>query len=258
MTTEVTTATSARAGGYAKGRATREEILDAAMQLFGEVGYHTASLREVASRVGISHPGLLHHFSSKAVLLAAVLERRDEVDEVAFEADLAAGHDYFDALAMLIERNAARPGIVELFATLSAEATSPDHPAHAYFQDRYRRVVAMTVDRVRALARRGPPPARHRPAHRRPPHGRGDGRHADPVAARRRHPGQPRRHGGGPAPAHAIGQPDGCHARLDAVTTGRRESSRRSDEVATRTGSAASPSGRGAPATTGRGTRGSR
>ena len=142
MTTEVTTAPSARAGGYAKGRATREEILDAAMQLFGEVGYHTASLREVASRVGISHPGLLHHFSSKAVLLAAVLERRDEIDEVAFEADLAAGHDYFDALAMLIDRNAARPGIVELYATLSAEATSPDHPAHGYFQERYRRVVA--------------------------------------------------------------------------------------------------------------------
>ena len=80
------------------------------MQLFGEVGYHTASLREVASRVGISHPGLLHHFSSKAVLLAAVLERRDEVDSLAFEADLAAGHDYFEGLALLIERNAARPG----------------------------------------------------------------------------------------------------------------------------------------------------
>lgn len=145
MTTEVTTASSPRAGGYAKGRATREEILDAAMQLFGEVGYHTASLREVASRVGISHPGLLHHFSSKAVLLAAVLERRDKIDGVAFEADLAAGHDYFEALSMLIERNAARPGIVELFATLSAEATSPDHPAHAYFQERYRAVVALST-----------------------------------------------------------------------------------------------------------------
>jgi AcrR family transcriptional regulator len=139
MTTEVPTGT--RSGGYANGRATREEILDVAMQLFGQVGYRTASLREVASRVGISHPGLLHHFASKAVLLAAVLQRRDEVDDAAFEADLAAGHDYVDALVRVIERNASRPGIVELFATLSAEATSPDHPAHAYFQERYRRVV---------------------------------------------------------------------------------------------------------------------
>jgi AcrR family transcriptional regulator len=139
MTTEAPT--SARSGGYARGRATREEILDVAMQLFGEVGYRTASLREVASRVGISHPGLLHHFASKAVLLAAVLERRDEVDDAAFEADLAAGYDYVDAMVRVIERNASRPGIVELFATLSAEATSPDHPAHAWFQDRYRRVL---------------------------------------------------------------------------------------------------------------------
>ncbi|MEZ0446625.1 TetR/AcrR family transcriptional regulator [Cellulomonas sp. ICMP 17802] len=145
MTTEVTTGPGARAGGYAKGRATREEILDAAVQLFGEVGYHTASLREVASRVGISHPGLLHHFPSKAALLAAVLERRDEVDGLAIRADLDAGHDYLDALSMLVERNASRPGIVQLFATLSAEATSPDHPAHAFFQERYRRVVARSV-----------------------------------------------------------------------------------------------------------------
>ncbi|GEK22414.1 TetR/AcrR family transcriptional regulator [Cellulomonas xylanilytica] len=139
MTTQAPT--GARSGGYARGRATREEILDVAMQLFGEVGYRTASLREVASRVGISHPGLLHHFASKAVLLAAVLERRDQVDDAAFEADLDAGYDFVDALARVIERNASRPGIVELFATLSAEATSPDHPAHAYFQERYRRVV---------------------------------------------------------------------------------------------------------------------
>ncbi|NUU17312.1 TetR/AcrR family transcriptional regulator [Cellulomonas humilata] len=144
MTTQAPVST-ARSAGYAKGRATREEILDAAMLLFGEVGYHTASLREVASRVGISHPGLLHHFSSKAVLLAAVLARRDEVDEAAFQADLDAGHDYFEALALLIERNAARPGIVELFATLSAEATSPEHPGHAFFQERYRTVVELTT-----------------------------------------------------------------------------------------------------------------
>src|SRR4051794_10743987 len=147
MTTEVSPmqrGSAPRSGGYARGRATREEILDAAMQLFGEVGYRTASLREVAARVGISHPGLLHHFPSKAALLEAVLSRRDEIDEALFRADLDAGHDHFDGLALLVERNAARPGIVELFATLSAEATSPGHPAHAYFQDRYRAVVEVT------------------------------------------------------------------------------------------------------------------
>lgn len=150
MTTTAATSGSAAStrprGGYAKGRATREEILDSAMQLFGEVGYNTASLREVSARVGISHPGLLHHFPSKAALLEAVLVRRDEIDGAAFQADLDAGVDFFDALVRIVERNAARPGIVELFATLSAEATSPDHPAHAYFQERYRQIVADAVE----------------------------------------------------------------------------------------------------------------
>jgi len=37
--------------------------------------------------------------------------------------------------------NATRRGIVELFTVLSAEATAADHPAHAYFVDRYSRIV---------------------------------------------------------------------------------------------------------------------
>ncbi|ROS26001.1 TetR/AcrR family transcriptional regulator [Cellulomonas sp. PhB150] len=123
--------------GYAKGRTTRAEILDEAMKLFGEVGYRNASLREVASRVGISHPGLMHHFANKAVLLAAVLERRDEVDGLELQSDLDGGLDFFAALARVAERNASRAGIVELYVNLSAEATATDHPAHEYFQRRY-------------------------------------------------------------------------------------------------------------------------
>src|SRR3954447_21499830 len=66
--------------GYAKGRATRAEIVEQATALFGEVGYRSASLREIASRCGISHPGLLHHFASKEAPLEAVLQRGDELD----------------------------------------------------------------------------------------------------------------------------------------------------------------------------------
>ena len=39
----------------------------------------------------------------------------------------------------MVAYNATTPGMVELFAALSAEASSPDHPAHAYFVDRYDR-----------------------------------------------------------------------------------------------------------------------
>jgi AcrR family transcriptional regulator len=127
--------------GYAKGRAKRREILDHAMSLFGEVGYHRASLREIAARCGISHPGLLHHFPTKQSLLLAVLQHRDAVDGERLFTDRATGLDTLRSLVALVTLNSTRRGIVELFATLSAEATSADHPAHAFFVERYRALV---------------------------------------------------------------------------------------------------------------------
>ncbi|PVU82775.1 TetR family transcriptional regulator [Cellulomonas sp. WB94] len=127
--------------GYANGRARRQLILDEATALFGEVGYRAASLREIATRVGISHPGLLHHFPAKQALLLAVLEHRDEVDTERFGFDHLQGLELLRHMVDLVEFNATRPGIVELYCVLSAESTAPDHPAHAFFVERYTRSV---------------------------------------------------------------------------------------------------------------------
>jgi AcrR family transcriptional regulator len=138
--------------GYAKGRAKRREILDQAMALFGEVGYRGASLREIATRCGLSHPGLLHHFPTKQSLLLAVLEHRDEVDS----AELLSGRTGLAVLRGLVDLtvlNATRPGIVELFTVLSGEATAAGHPAHAYFAQRYQttvRTVELAYEQARA------------------------------------------------------------------------------------------------------------
>ncbi|MFI2754056.1 TetR/AcrR family transcriptional regulator [Cellulomonas sp. P22] len=132
--------------GYAKGRARRQQILDEAMTLFGDVGYRAASLREIAARVGISHPGLLHHFTSKESLLLAVLERRDETDSARFDMQETTGTEVLRHMLELADYNATRPGIVELSCVLAAEATSPDHPAHEFFIDRYERAVRMCID----------------------------------------------------------------------------------------------------------------
>ncbi len=125
-------------GGNARGRASKLEILEAATSLFGELGFHDASLRDIAGRVGMTHPGLLHHFPSKKALLSEVLAFRDEQDLAAMQ-DLLDGQDldYDRALVQVARWNATRPGVVALFATLSAEATSAKHPAHAFFIARY-------------------------------------------------------------------------------------------------------------------------
>jgi AcrR family transcriptional regulator len=63
---------------------TREQILDAARQLFMEHGYDKASLREVAERVGVTKAALYYYFPSKEALLEALLEplQRISVDVI--------------------------------------------------------------------------------------------------------------------------------------------------------------------------------
>ena len=46
------------------------------------------------------------------------------------------------SLVNVARKNSDSRGLVELFATLSAESTAPDHPAHEYFVERYDRVVS--------------------------------------------------------------------------------------------------------------------
>jgi AcrR family transcriptional regulator len=128
--------------GYARGRATRRDILDQATALFGETGYRGTSLREIAARCGLSHPGLLHHFPTKESLLLAVLQHRDDVDQQSIAAGRPTGAAVLRRLVDVAALNTTRRGIVELFTVLSAEATAADHPAHDWFVARYRRIVA--------------------------------------------------------------------------------------------------------------------
>jgi len=129
----------AERGEYAKTAQTRERILDAAMQAFGQHGTRGSTLGAIAEQVGMSQAGLLHHFGSKTGLLLAVLDRFDrEESPDPPPRTVADGVAYVrDELA----RGAGRPGLFQLHVTLSAEATDPDHPAHDHFVERYDRVV---------------------------------------------------------------------------------------------------------------------
>jgi len=60
-----------------KGDASRQRILDAAIELFSQKGYAGTGVQEIARRSGIEKAALYWHFGSKESLLAAVLDRTD-------------------------------------------------------------------------------------------------------------------------------------------------------------------------------------
>ncbi len=135
--TEATT--PARTRRPRKGTAARrEEILRAAMRVFGSKGYHQGSLAEVAEQVGITHAGVLHHFGSKNQLLIEVLEFRDVVDVEHLEGKhIPGGLDLFRHLVTTARMNAERPGIVQAYTVLTGESVTDQHPARDWAARRF-------------------------------------------------------------------------------------------------------------------------
>jgi AcrR family transcriptional regulator len=142
----------------AAGDLSRERLLVVALDLFAAGGYRGTSIAQVADRAGLSQSGLLHHFRSKADLLAAALDHRDELEGHLLETPdgiPAMGWSAFDALVDLVRRNSAEPRLVRLFVTLSAEAIDPDHPAHRWMVSHYEGITAWLTAAIERGKRSG-------------------------------------------------------------------------------------------------------
>lgn len=67
-----------------RSEATRRKILDAAIDVFGEVGYAAAGWNTIIERTGMTKGALYHHFDSKESLASAIIEEGSETILVAF------------------------------------------------------------------------------------------------------------------------------------------------------------------------------
>jgi TetR/AcrR family transcriptional regulator, cholesterol catabolism regulator len=54
---------------------TRDEILAAAVQIFGQKGFHATSMQDIAEAVNLQKASLYHHVSSKQEILVDVLDQ---------------------------------------------------------------------------------------------------------------------------------------------------------------------------------------
>ncbi|WP_406031935.1 TetR/AcrR family transcriptional regulator [Nocardioides sp. NBC_00163] len=129
------------------GKLSRARIIDTAFEHFGAYGYRGTSLAKIAAEVGISQPGLLHHFPNKSALFMSVLVERDtrDLEAVGMQVEKIAELDadqLFDFFEGLVRHNAENRNMVQLAHLTAAEATRADHPAHewvvlrtSYFRD---------------------------------------------------------------------------------------------------------------------------
>ena len=121
----------------------REEILKAATLLFSQYGFKGTTIAQVSEAVGLTDPGVLHYFPSKAHLLQGVLEYRDEKDFERYakliSSEAKEFSELFNMLENLVVENEKIPSLVRLFTVLVSESIRQDHPSHDFFVNRYRR-----------------------------------------------------------------------------------------------------------------------
>ena len=70
--------TGAQTAGRRRARdpeATRQALLDAAIELFGTVGFDATSVQSIAERAQVTKGGFYHHFESKQALLHEIHDR---------------------------------------------------------------------------------------------------------------------------------------------------------------------------------------
>lgn len=146
--TAVDTVTPSRKGRqHATTRKRKQEILAAAIQVFAAKGYSNGALSQVAEIAGISAPTIIHHFSSKTGLLTAVLTQRDQAGiEAASQGRQMEGQEFLDHLVDTARANSEARGTTQLYAVLSADSVTDDHPAQQWFRDRYAGLRPMVAD----------------------------------------------------------------------------------------------------------------
>jgi AcrR family transcriptional regulator len=67
-----------------RSEVTRRKILDAAIDVFGEVGYAAAGWNAIVERTGMTKGALYHHFDAKEPLASAIIEEGTDTLLVAF------------------------------------------------------------------------------------------------------------------------------------------------------------------------------
>ena len=146
-------------GPYAKSGRRRQSLSEAALALVQERGHRNVGVAEIAEVAGTSEPTVYYHFPTKEGLLIAALKQFDD------ENIRARGHEA-GAIADMGQRaeiGVQRQQISRLYGEMAGAAFDPEHPAHAYFQERWARSLSVVTTDIRRLQDEGRVPPETNP-----------------------------------------------------------------------------------------------
>lgn len=119
-----------------RGDLRRQQIIDAAVELFASKGYRGTGVAALADRVGMTATGLLYYFGTKERLLREVVAERDRMETIDPEREFPLALT-LSSLRELGKHNVETATLTRLYLVLGAESLDDDDPLHDFFVERY-------------------------------------------------------------------------------------------------------------------------
>jgi AcrR family transcriptional regulator len=114
--------------------ARRNQILDAATQVFAQKGFHRATIRDIAKTAGIADGTIYTYFANKSALLIGILDRLNQTSERRGHFAEAALYDLRSFLKPYMEqRMATVMGQIEVLRALLPEVIADPELRALYF-----------------------------------------------------------------------------------------------------------------------------
>jgi AcrR family transcriptional regulator len=123
---------------------TRDEILDAAAQVFRMKGFHGASMADIAQAVKLQKASLYHHVSSKQEILLALLDRAldmltERISTIARQ-PIAADEKLRQMIRSYLLALAENPDLSSVLLFEHRSLDKKSHSRHVPYRDRFERL----------------------------------------------------------------------------------------------------------------------
>jgi len=128
---------------------TRDDIFEAAAQIFSQKGFHASSMQDIAQAVNLQKASLYHHISSKQDLLVGVLdqaldlliERMQQVMDLPLSADEKLGQAMRVYLTTMLEHRDLAAVLLLEHRSLKPELRESHIPRRDRFENLWRELI---------------------------------------------------------------------------------------------------------------------